>query len=627
MFWDLEPNAGVDSSKLQTLIGQNPTDWENILTDSELFSTIRAKEDYLVKFFEKEENISNLIDFIFSTKNEKAKKSGIGLFHTQESPLLNTLSQSQKLCENLITRLLQADYLDMGYISRIFQQSLSYLKENTQKIFQNSKIILKTIITKMNESSIFELLDTYIFSLKVEDMWPLWSLFKLIVPPITIPKVFNDKQKEISDLHSEITHIDYTMKHRINIMILVSKFVTQNQDLEISPILHPILPKLLKATQNEDFIAVVLELCITQKPSQHVANFALDYAKKPLPMSKVGVLSLQYIAKYPSKQTLNSFPDLLNSFLQEKNNTFHLDAFLSLIKSGMKIGDFRKLIIEKMVPILLKECVYENWRKNAQTIGYLLNIALLLDKHIGDDNSEWMKLRANELSKWSHKEDGAIDIGSIQTSMNTKLGDDLIFTETNSQVNQTSPQEQNNQTKTENKLQGKEETNEKLPNPPSKEGTSLQTTETPKSSSVQEKTNENKQTTPPKESEEKQNTKPTPTNEKHEQAEKLSSKQHDQEDDLVDSAQLKRRSIPDDVENDYTPVSQEQPKPVVYTFNFQKKNEKQDENLDISFSHFKKLLNDECWETQQPVQIAKLFDTEDKLSSPEAAYLTIIQKD
>ena len=651
MFWDLEPNAGVDSSKLETLIGQSPTDWSSVLKDSELFSAIRAKEEYLVIFFGKEENISSLIDYIFSTDDEKAKKSGIGLFYTQESPLLNTLLKSQKLCENLISRIESEDYVDMGYISRIFQQSLSYLKTNTQQIFQNSKIILKTIISKMNESSIFELLDSYIFSLDVEEMWVIWSLFKLIVPPITIPKVFENKQKEISELHSELTKIEFTMRHRVNIMILISKFVTQNQvNSEISPILHPILPKLLKATQNEDFIAIVLQLAIKQKPSQQVANFALEYAKRPLPMSKVGVLSLQYIAKYPSKQTLVVFPDLLDSFLQEKNNTFHLDAFTSLISNGMKISDFRKIIIEKMVPILLKECSFPNWRKNASTIGYYLNIAMLLDKHVSNDNEEWMKLRNNELTKWNHKEDGAIDIsGFSQNSTNTKLGDDLIFNENNKQTSEANQQnsipENNNQEEiktndftpsfpafeeTQNNEPDTKQQNQQLDFPtfeePQKQATPEQNAQQDKAEKVPE--NNEKQQIQSNASTQDDNKTETqkPSEKANEGSDKpkrqSKTKEHDP---LYDPDQMKKRAIPDDVENDYTPVSQEQPKEIVYTFNIQKRAETDDSNLDISFTHFQQLLNDECWESQPTTNIAKLFDTEDKLASPEAAYLTLIK--
>ncbi|EAY19360.1 hypothetical protein TVAG_452750 [Trichomonas vaginalis G3] len=405
-FWDLEPEAG---SSLESLTEASDPDWKAILEDPELFTTYRLKEQYLITFLTKPSNFDTLLKFVFGN-DAKQSKLVLSLFLGQKSELLQQLFSSNENITKLLNLFDASNDKHLGFVSRLIT---TIIEQNQEIFYQNFDMLthFPKLVALLHKISIYDTVDKIIFSQETKKQWLIWSMFRIFVPKLTVPKLFEENSKTILSLIEKIKTIKFTMSHRINMMKIVSKFINQNLDnKEITDILHPILPKLLYATENIQLIKLILDLSVTQPPSTHTASFAIEFMQKSPKFTQTSASALRYLAKYPSKQTLVNFQAIFDSFLADKNNTFHHEAFFELIKSGMKIQDFRKVIIEKLPPVILYLAQKEKWRKNLPFVTFLLEIALAIDEFI-TNNDKWTAFRKNELSLYKTKDD--IDISYL----------------------------------------------------------------------------------------------------------------------------------------------------------------------------------------------------------------------
>lgn len=400
MFWDMEPEAG---SSLQSLTEENPPNWKAILEDPELFTSFRSKEDFLIKFLISQKNFNHLLEIIASNEI-KQQKLVMSLFLGQNSVLLEKLVNSKEDIDKLISMIDFNNCIHLGYLSRLIESMISQFKDkfytNFDKIAHLPKFIKIT-----NNLAVHDILDNIVFNSDLNSQWPIWCTFRLFVPKITTPQIFEENSQNMQKFYEKIKVIELTMAHRINILKLISKFIINNLTVKsVTDIIHPIVPKLLYATSNPQFLAILLDLAYNLPPSTHTASFAVEIMQKSKQFNQPCISALKYLSKYPSKQTLVSFQSIIDSFLADKLNTFHMEAFLELIKSGMKINDFRKTIIEKMVPIVLDMAQAQKQRKNLPISSFLLEIGLIIDQHV-ENNEKWAQFRSKELALYKTKDD------------------------------------------------------------------------------------------------------------------------------------------------------------------------------------------------------------------------------
>ena len=404
-FWDLEEST----SPLQNILKNEPNNLKAILESPELIQSFRVKDEELMKVLLDPKIIHSLIEIVFSSSETKLAKKAFELFIAKPSPLLPILINNQQNLELCLNSISSNDYVRIGYATRIFDNLFEEEKENTLKYFNTSSKVLSILFLNSNKSAVLELIDTYIKNASLQNCWFIWSLFILLA------------QKECSECPNawkQSPYLDFanflgrnlantaSSSHLQTLVQVIIDFINEKNLKETNKELMQTFSSFLPSMINNKMVTEkALELSLLLPRNDQLVPIA-----KQLTLSKVvdiSVLSLKLLTQYLQEKEIpieDSYQQFASKFIAEPSNSLYACQYIEFLKALCKYSLYNKKTIDTFASYIIQHASKEKWRSSVLSVGYLLDIALIIDPSISN-NAEWERLRQNEIELWKHKED------------------------------------------------------------------------------------------------------------------------------------------------------------------------------------------------------------------------------
>jgi len=301
-----------------------------------------------------------------------------------------------KLCEAIIEKYDSFSLLQTGFLSQII---CDYLTKNPNC----EKGLFITFSAKAayysERSSSYDIISAVIGSFAEEERWIYWSLFMAVceTESLSIPgewKAFNDY---IIDFYHRIYGI--SKGNKLALFAMVKEWVVSKEiKAETKDIISSQLNILYDIYENSR--STVFEIALVVPINIHLMNIALSKVlENNSIMTKTDVLALKYISKKPDILNFSSdIPKLFSNFYNNKNNSFHHEAFVSLIKNSISNIVYHGEILSYLKTEIMKHTQISTWRKSASIICHIFEIAKCIDPYIVDE--EWINYRDTTLKQW-----------------------------------------------------------------------------------------------------------------------------------------------------------------------------------------------------------------------------------
>ena len=409
-FWDTQEQ---DENSLQNLLVKSPPDIKAIVESPEVIQSFRAKEDDLMQVLLDKSNFLKLLDLIFASDEIKTSKKAFELFKAN-SPLLPFLLSDQQLCDHCIAKIQNStDDLRIGFATRLFINSFENEKEKTLSVFNSSSQILPILISNCQHAAVFELLDCFAQKTTQEGAWFIWSFMLLSANKecCECPDLWKSAPcGKLASLVSSTSALTTAQKKQL--VTLVSNYTenvllkqeneTNKQIMEKLSHFLPTLVSIEGMTDHALKFALVLPV---------IDNELLPIAKKlalaPLPSNSTSVLALKVLTKFATKPESfavdDVFQQLSSKFIADAKNSLFLVEFINFIKAACAGStEVYQKASDMFGPYILSNARREKWRASSQFVGFLLQIAEIIDNK--QTSEEWISFRQNELAAWKARE-------------------------------------------------------------------------------------------------------------------------------------------------------------------------------------------------------------------------------
>ncbi|KAH0785949.1 hypothetical protein GPJ56_010083 [Histomonas meleagridis] len=405
-FWDTF--ADDSETSLASLLTADPIDYEAILLHQELFSTYRSKDTQLLMFLS--EHVNEFIDAMLNSKNEKVSKASVELFTGNNSPLLINLIQNQQLSEEFISKIPSLSLVKMGYISRIFIKAFETKKSETTNLFAKSKTILVVLTKYIDINSIYDLIHEFVSIPTPDNHFLIFAYIRLLCPKggKTPPELKTQVTEFVSNFSDhKFNEIQYS-----KLLETVYTFVTLNKEFTF-PNTFPAELGYIYATHKTNSVhCLIMKIAIEVSGASNVfENIAIKLVQRNVPYGELSVLALEFLSRNVNESLVDAIPIIIERFIEGKINTFHQSTFVKFILSAINVPKLREVIVQKLVPLILENANRSNWRKNANVVGFYLQLASIIDEYVGDQNEQWNKFRINEIKEWTSGKEGLMKNG------------------------------------------------------------------------------------------------------------------------------------------------------------------------------------------------------------------------
>ena len=405
-FWDLEES----SSPLQNILNKEPNNLKAILESPELIQSFRTKDEQLMKVLLDPKIIHSLLEIVFSSSEMKLAKKAFELFIAKPSPLLPILISDQQNLEICLNSISSNDYVRIGYATRIFDNLFEEEKDKILQYFNTSSKVLSTLFLNSHHSAVLELIDTYIKNASFQNCWFIWSLFILLSQKECSESPNLWKQSPYLDfanflgqnLSNTASNIHYTTLVQVIIDFINEKNLNESEK-ELIQKFTSFLPSMLN---NKLITDKALELSLLLPINDQLIPLA-----KQLTCTNninVSVLSLKLLIKYSQEKQIqfdDCYQQFASKFISEPSNSLYSCQFVEFLKVVCKNNSqILQKTVQTFSSYILQKATKYKWRSSVLSVGYLLEIALLIDNSISN-NPEWEQFRKNELELWKHKED------------------------------------------------------------------------------------------------------------------------------------------------------------------------------------------------------------------------------
>lgn len=397
--WDLDDFQSLDND-LQVLIEAEKPDWGLILSSKHLLTSFRMQEKFLIDFLIKEENINELLKNIFEKQNND--RICVQLFLSSESPLTTALFNSKTLLDSVLLNIKRYNYLQLGHLCNIL----------TNVVFSDANLLVSTIITPRYISCILKRIDclsiiTFLKSMNrihpLEKQWYNWTLFKLLSKKLGIPDSYKAYEQDIMETVQLIKDIKMNELATNHILKILLDFVSdENCSSNFKSTLGKGIYEMYHLSRKDSYRRLLLNVSKKLPPNSKIARVALKNCLSSRSHKMSEIESLGYIAAHPFREIVKYFDKITERWLDNSNNSFHCQQYVSLISRCIGIKEVRRKILKALKPIVLGNTKRENWRVKPQLVCTLLQIAELMDEYIENDK-KWEAFRNTELSVWKEK--------------------------------------------------------------------------------------------------------------------------------------------------------------------------------------------------------------------------------
>jgi hypothetical protein len=409
-FWETHEQ---DENSLQSLLEKNPPDIKAIVESPEVIQSFRIKEESLMKVLLDKTNFLKLLELVFKSTDVKTSKKAFELFRAN-SPLLPFLLEDQQLCERCIAYIQNStDDLRIGFATRLFIICFKEAKEKTLQIFNSSAQILPILFTNSQHRAVLELLDSYAQEAPIEGCWFIWSAILLCANKecSQCPDVWKSAPcAKLASVINSTKALDIIQKQQLVTMIsnFTENVLLNDQDetkMQIMERLSHFTPTLVSTESlTEHALKFALILPVVDK---ELILIAKKLSLAPLPSTNISVLALKILTKFATRPESYAvedvFQQLSSKFIADAKNSIFLVEFISFIKAACEgNASVYEKTSEMFGPYILENAKKENWRSSSKFVGFLLQIAEIIDEKQTSD--EWVSFRQNELALWKERE-------------------------------------------------------------------------------------------------------------------------------------------------------------------------------------------------------------------------------
>ncbi|OHT11763.1 hypothetical protein TRFO_18751 [Tritrichomonas foetus] len=401
---------------LDTLIAQNPPDYEAILKNNDLLRSYISKDNQnILQFLLDPQHFSQIISTMLTHADRKIANVCAELFVGKNSPMLKKLITEKESSESMIKNIEKGNLVKIGYISRIFQKAAEYHKDDFLSLFNSSLLILSVLTKSIHHTAVLDLLQSFLNLQQPEDQWIIFSYLQILLPKgkaATCPKCFLKYKDSIIGLIKQIQPSQLTLSQKSNMIKLLMETNKANKgneqknnkfNKEIINAVAPCLAPIYEANEDKEFRTLILTFASTLKPEKDLLNISAKLILRSTSYDNLAIAALNLLTLSPSKTLVSLMPKIVNSFVSDKTNTFHHMSFVNFIKSTLKIPELKQDILSRLPPLIIENASASKWRTNASQVSFYLEIADILDSLIEKPNSPWLSFRNNELTKWRAK--------------------------------------------------------------------------------------------------------------------------------------------------------------------------------------------------------------------------------
>lgn len=386
-FWDMEGDDSDDNS-LDSIINNPSSTIFDVLKHELLFQEYRMGEPHLIEYLTQQNIIKQLIDIIFRQNDIKMAKSVMQLFAKPDSPVFVKFISTYDYIIGICKDYAKLSLVQIGYLSSILISAMSATnKTNILELLCKEQVIT-TLIQHIEQISIQEFFIKYFELIPEEHQWLHILFLSLVTQNLAINSEIH--QTKIKNIILNLKII-LSKTQEISVMKIIYEYVSK----------YPVDSEKLKVFQENVHLlpAYPISYQIAAKLPLNDKIFKRACGDSISPMhNQNSVEALIYLSKFPTIDLLESFPALLNNFVSDRTNSFHLAAFTDLIQSLYdKIPEFSKFvpqISEKILSVINSNTL----RKQSGYIVYYLKIAYIIDSAC--TSPEWINFRQNVLSQW-----------------------------------------------------------------------------------------------------------------------------------------------------------------------------------------------------------------------------------
>ncbi|KAH0787893.1 hypothetical protein GPJ56_008242 [Histomonas meleagridis] len=408
MYWG---KAQPSYTELLNLVQTNPPDYEAILEDSDLIPLFSSGNKIFTSFLQNETNARYILQQLFSNENVKISQKIMQMSTSYSSPLLNYLITHHSFSESFIQNIECGDDVRIGYLSRIYSYAFDLRLDGIISLFSNSVPIIVSLLKCIHTSSIFSLIESYNNSIKPNMKWLPFVCLKLISPPgsnIPIPSYLSSYSNKIDSVFDQLSEYNFTNSHYSKMALLILHTLNTGKEPNFLNSLNDVLNGIYTQHNGIKVRNIIIELATLIPSAPGMKEIAIDLVKKPVPYDEDSVLSLKLLSKIADKSLENIVPDIIDRFINDKNNTFHAKAFCDFVRSAVDVPELLDILEEKFLPIAMEVGRKEKWRENAACVAYFLETSSLIGQHLANPSDEWNEFNETSLKEWGTRNEGLL---------------------------------------------------------------------------------------------------------------------------------------------------------------------------------------------------------------------------
>ncbi|OHT14953.1 hypothetical protein TRFO_14609 [Tritrichomonas foetus] len=258
-----------------------------------------------------------------------------------------------------------------------------------------------------------DFLHTYITFSNSDNYLLTWCILLIISKEKYYPNHFNEEELTTANfIFQELSNFVFSHKKILLILKLLSFGILNNYLELIIDELPCLLNRILELYPEYELI--IFRICLSLPENEKIINHAINHLLQPTVnfLDEINVIFLRVIANFKNTNTKENnnlilflsnhevLSNLLDLFFENKSNSFYHLAFLEFIKVFKENENILNLILEKCPKRIIKVASYNKWRENASIIGFVMELAILIDNKILK-NEEWIQFRKNEIMNWN----------------------------------------------------------------------------------------------------------------------------------------------------------------------------------------------------------------------------------